>query len=105
VLGTRAFTPWWQKASTDVQWHDDLAKAEAYFTADNEPADLIEAWRNDSGNAVTDVYQFAAAELVAGPGPATADMHKWEVAFQADIAKADTDARKLQAMRGAAPRS
>lgn len=98
VPGTRAFIAWWQKASTDVQWHDDLAKAQAYFTADNEPVDLIEAWRNDNGNAVTDVYAFAAAKLAAGPGPVTAEMRKQEVAFQADIAKADADARKLRTM-------
>jgi hypothetical protein len=98
VLGTRAFAAWWQKASTDVQWHDDLAKAQAYFTAENEPVDLIEAWRNDSGKAVTDVYEFAAVELAAGPGRTTAEMRRLEVAFQADIAKADADARNLQAM-------
>lgn len=98
VLGTPAFTAWWQTASTDVQNEQDFSKADAYFTADNEPTDLLEAWRTDNGNAVTDVYQFASAELKAGPGPATAEMHTWELAFQADIAKADADAKKLQAM-------
>lgn len=99
VLGTPQFTAWWQKASTDTQNMDDFGKADAYFTADNEPTGVIEAWRTDNGNATSDVYQFAAAELAAGPGPATADMHTWEVAFQADIEKADADARQIQTMQ------
>jgi hypothetical protein len=97
VLGTPAFTAWWQKASTDTQNMDDFGKADAYFTADNEPTDLLEAWRTDNGQAVTDLYQFAAAEHMAGPGPATADMKRWEDAFNVDMAKADAEVTALRA--------
>lgn len=91
-----AFHAWYEKAATDVQpGMDAFKKADAYFTADDEPSSISD-WQGDNGNLSADVAQLATDGLgVGGPDDATyrqkvqADASKFPHDFQ--VAEADVD--------------
>ncbi|MGW4517284.1 hypothetical protein ACWEO4_36120 [Streptomyces sp. NPDC004393] len=91
-----AFHAWDEKAATDVQpGMDAFKKADAYFTADDEPASISD-WQGDNGTLSADIAQLASDGLgVGGPDDATyrqkvqADASKFPHDFQ--VAEADAD--------------
>ncbi|MBD0744178.1 hypothetical protein [Streptomyces sp. CBMA152] len=67
-----------------------FSKADAYFTAGDEPTDLLEAWRWDNGDADAAIMRFA------GTGPEMdAQSRKNAADCLAALAKADKDAEKI----------
>jgi hypothetical protein len=91
-----AFRAWDEKAATDVQpGMDAFKKADAYFTADDEPASISD-WQGDNGTLSADIAQLASDGLgVGGPDDATYrqkvqdDASKFPHDFQ--VAEADVD--------------
>lgn len=91
-----AFHAWYEKAATDVQpGMDAFKKADAYFTADDEPSSISD-WQGDNGNLSADVAQLATDGLgVGGPDDATyrqkvqADASKFPHDFK--VAEVDVD--------------
>ena len=68
-------------------------KADAYFTADNEPTDLLEAWRADNGDGNAAITQFSSDGL--SPDAPNAKTRKDAADCLAALAKADKDAEKI----------
>ncbi|MFD8726161.1 hypothetical protein ACFV2H_51725 [Streptomyces sp. NPDC059629] len=93
-IGTPQFTAWYQKAVAGLDMQQNaFSKADAYFTADNEPSDLLEAWRWDNGNADGLITQFATDGT--SPDAPDAKTRKDASDCLADLAKADKDAEKI----------
>lgn len=95
LLGTPAYTAWYQAILTDTRYMPDFSKADKHFTADNEPTDLIEQWRSDNGDGASAVVQFAIDGLSSdAPNAAT---RKDAADALAGLGKADADAVKIAA--------
>ncbi|MDJ0346733.1 hypothetical protein [Streptomyces sp. PH10-H1] len=95
LLGTPAYTAWYQALLTDTRYMPDFSKADKHFTADNEPTDLIEQWRSDNGDGASAVVQFAVDGLSSdAPNAAT---RRDATDALAGLAKADADAAKIAA--------
>ncbi|MFE5375176.1 hypothetical protein [Streptomyces mirabilis] len=98
--GYPAFHSWYEKAATDVKpGMDAFAKADGYFTADDEPASISD-WQGDNGTLSADIAQLASDGLgVGGPDDATyrqkvqEDVRK----FPHDFQTAEADADKVAA--------
>jgi hypothetical protein len=94
VVGTPDFTAWYQKAIVGLDMQQNaFKKADAYFTADNEPTDLIEAWRSDNGDANAKITQYAMDGT--SPDAPDATTRKDAADCRAALAKADKDAEKI----------
>jgi hypothetical protein len=94
VVGTPQFTAWYQKAIVGLDMKQNaFKKADAYFTADNEPTDLLDAWRWDNGNGDGAISQFASDGT--SPDAPDAATRKDASDCLADLAKADKDAEKI----------
>ena len=96
VVGTPDFTAWYQTAI--VGFGTDQAafkRADALFTADNEPTDLLEAWRWHNGNADGAISTFAQdGTAMDAPDAKTRQDAKDALA---ELAKADSAADRLAA--------
>lgn len=91
AVGTPKWPAWDQKAIVGLDMKQNaFSKADAYFTADNEPTDLLEQWRSDNGDANAAITRFA------GTGPVM-DAQSRQIAADclAALAKADKDAEKI----------
>ncbi|MGR6969003.1 hypothetical protein ACU639_05230 [Streptomyces cynarae] len=94
VTGTSDFTAWYQKAIVGLDMKQNaFSKADAYFTADTEPTDLIEQWRSDNGDANAAITQYA--EVGTSPDAPDAATRKDAADCLAALAKADKDAEKI----------
>lgn len=94
VVGTPDFTAWYQKAIVGLDMQQNaFRKADAYFTADTEPTDLIEAWRADNGDANAAITQYAMDGTY--PDAPNAKTRKDAADCRAALAKADKDAEKI----------
>jgi hypothetical protein len=94
VTGTPQFTPWYQKAIVGLDMKQNaFNKADAYFTADNEPTDLLEQWRSDNGDANAAITQYAVDGL--SPDAPNTTTRKDAADARAALAKADKDAEKI----------
>lgn len=64
-----AYHAWQSKAATDVApGNAAFAKADAYFTADDEPSSITD-WQTDNGTLQSDLFKLAQDSLgVGGPG-------------------------------------
>jgi hypothetical protein len=93
-IGTPQYTAWYDKAvvGLDIQ-QNAFKKADAYFTADNEPTDLLEAWRSDNGDGNAAITQFSSDGL--SPDAPDAATRKDKADCLAALAKADKDAEKI----------
>lgn len=94
VTGTPDFTAWYQKAIVGLDMQQNaFKKADAYFTADTEPTDLLEAWRSDNGDGNSRITQYA----MDGTSPDAPDASTQRDAADclAALAKADKDAEKI----------
>ncbi|MFE9555147.1 hypothetical protein ACFYOD_16925 [Streptomyces sp. NPDC006703] len=95
-----AFHAWYEKAATDVQpGMDAFKKADAYFTADDEPSSISD-WRDDNGNLSADIALLASDGLgVGGPDDATyrQKVHEDASKFPHDFQVAETDVDKVAA--------
>ncbi|MGW1169690.1 hypothetical protein [Streptomyces sp. NPDC002550] len=94
VTGMPQFTAWYQKAIVGLDMKQTaFSKADACFTADNEPTDLMEQWRSDNGDANSRITQYA----MDGTSPDAPDATTRKDASDclADLAKADKDAEKI----------
>ncbi|MEU6512286.1 hypothetical protein [Streptomyces sp. NPDC046942] len=91
AVGTPDWPAWDQKAIAGLDMKQTaFSKADAYFTADNEPTDLLEQWRADNGDANAAITRFA------GTGPEM-DAQSRQIAANclAALTKADKDAEKI----------
>ncbi|MFE5368180.1 hypothetical protein [Streptomyces mirabilis] len=94
VVGTPDFTAWYQKAIVGLDMKQTaFSKADAFFTADNEPNDLIEAWRSDNGDANAAITQYSVDGL-SPDAPNAANRQDAKDALGA-LAKADKDADRI----------
>ena len=94
VVGTPQFTAWYQKAIVGLDMKQTaFSKADAYFTADNEPTDLLDDWRWNNGNADGLISQFASDGTY--PDAPNATTRKDASDCRAALAKADKDAEKI----------
>lgn len=94
VVGTPQFTAWYQKAVVGLDMQQNaFKKADAYFTADTEPTDLIEAWRADNGDANAAITQYANDGT--DPDAPNAKTREDAADCRAALAKADKDAAKI----------
>lgn len=94
VTGTPEFTAWYQKAIAGLDMQQTaFSKADAYFTADNEPTDLLEQWRSDNGDANAKITQYAMDGT--SPDAPDAQTRKDVADARAALAKADKDAEKI----------
>ncbi|MEU3247769.1 MULTISPECIES: hypothetical protein [unclassified Streptomyces] len=94
VTGTPEFTVWYQKATVGLDMKQTaFDKADAYFTADNEPTKLLEQWRSNNGEANAKITQYA----MDGTSPSAPDAttRKDAADARAALAKADKDAEKI----------
>ncbi|MGW3159440.1 hypothetical protein [Streptomyces sp. NPDC001089] len=94
VTATPDFTAWYEKAIVGLDMKQTaFDRADAYFTADNEPTDLLEQWRSDNGEANAKITQYA----MDGTSPDVPNAHTRKDASDARtaLAKADTDADKI----------
>ncbi|MFJ6215033.1 hypothetical protein ACIQGZ_17110 [Streptomyces sp. NPDC092296] len=96
VVGTVDFTAWYKKAIRGFGTKQEaFAKADALFTAENEPSDLIEAWREHNGDADAAITTFAEeGTAMDAPNAKTRAAAKEALA---DLAKADRDADRIAA--------
>ncbi|EST24371.1 hypothetical protein M878_30625 [Streptomyces roseochromogenus subsp. oscitans DS 12.976] len=94
VVGTPQYTSWYNKAVVGLDMQQNaFKKADAYFTADNEPTDLLEAWRADNGDGNAAITQFGSDGL--SPDAPDAATRKDASDCLAALAKADKDAEKI----------
>ncbi|MER6075582.1 hypothetical protein ABT187_43795 [Streptomyces sp. NPDC001817] len=94
VVGTPQFSAWYQKAIVGLDMKQTaFSKADSYFTADNEPTDLLDDWRWNNGNADGLISQFASDGT--SPDAPDAATRKDASDCLADLAKADRDAEKI----------
>ncbi|MFF7142259.1 hypothetical protein ACFZB5_13555 [Streptomyces nodosus] len=94
VVGTPDFTPWYQKAIVGLDMQQTaFQKADALFTADNEPTDLMEKWRNDNGAANAAITQFATDGTA--PDAPNSKTRKDASDALAALTKADKDADRI----------
>lgn len=94
VVGTPKFTAWYQKAIVGVDMQQNaFKKADAYFTASNEPTALMEQWRSDNGDANTKITQYA--QDATSPDAPNAKTRKDAAECLSGLAKADKDAEKI----------
>ncbi|MCX4617290.1 hypothetical protein [Streptomyces mirabilis] len=70
-----------------------FSKADAYFTADNEPTDLIEQWRSDNGDANAAITQYSVDGL--SPDAPNAKTQQDAKDALTALTKADKDAEKI----------
>lgn len=93
-IGTPQYTAWYNKAVVGLDMQQNaFKKADAYFTADNEPTDLLEAWRADNGDGNAAITQFGSDGL--SPDAPDAATRKDAADCLAALAKADKDAEKI----------
>lgn len=93
-IGTPQYTAWYNKAVVGLDMQQNaFKKADAYFTADNEPTDLLEAWRADNGDGNAAITQFSSDGL--SPDAPNATTRKDAADCLAALAKADKDAEKI----------
>lgn len=93
-IGTPQYTAWYDKAVAGLDMQQNaFKKADAYFTADNEPTDLLEAWRADNGDGNAAITQFGSDGL--SPDAPDAATRKDAADCLAALAKADKDAEKI----------
>ncbi|MFG2257291.1 hypothetical protein [Streptomyces mirabilis] len=93
-IGTPQYTAWYDKAVVGLDMQQNaFTKADAYFTADNEPTDLLEAWRADNGDGNAAITQFSSDGL--SPDAPDAATRKDKADCLAALAKADKDAEKI----------
>lgn len=97
VVGTTDFTAWYQKAIVGLDMKQTaFSKADAYFTADNEPTDLIEQWRSDNGDANAAITQYSVDGLSPdAPNAKTQQDAKDALTALTALTKADKDAEKI----------
>ncbi|WP_055588661.1 hypothetical protein [Peterkaempfera griseoplana] len=96
LVGTPGFTSWYQVAILGFGTKQEaFRKADGLFTADNEPTDLIEAWRTDNGNADGAIIQFAQ-DGTAMDAPNAQTRQDARDALAA-LVKADKDASRIAA--------
>lgn len=92
AVGTPQWPAWNQKAIVGLDMKQTaFSKADALFTADNEPADLLEQWREDNGEADSGITRFAndtGPELTAASRKDASDVLTL-------LEKADKDAEKI----------
>ncbi|MER8011799.1 hypothetical protein [Streptomyces sp. NPDC094149] len=94
ATGTPGFTAWYQKAIVGLDMKQTaFSKADAYFTADNEPTDLIEKWRSDNGEANAKVTQYAM-DGTSPDAPNAKTRRDAAAAFSA-LEQADKDAKTI----------
>ncbi|WP_019059969.1 hypothetical protein [Streptomyces prunicolor] len=94
TVGTTDFTAWYQKAVVGLDMKQTaFSKADALFTADNEPTDLLEQWRSDNGVANATITQFANDGT--SPDAPNAKTRKDASDALNALAKADKDAAKI----------
>jgi hypothetical protein len=94
VVGTPDFTAWYQKAIVGLDMKQTaFSKADAYFTADNEPTDLIEQWRSDNGDANAAITQYSVDGL--SPDAPNAKTQQDAKDALTALAKADKDADRI----------
>jgi len=94
ATGTPEFTAWYQKAIVGLDMKQTaFSKADAYFTADNEPTDLLEKWRSDNGEANAKITQYAMDGT--NPDAPNAKTGRDAAAALAALEKADADAEKI----------
>lgn len=94
VVGTPQFTAWYQKAILGLDMKQTaFTKADSYFTADTEPADLLEQWRADNGDANAAITQYAMDGT--DPDAPNAKTRKDAADCRAALVKADKDAEKI----------
>ncbi|WP_405883647.1 hypothetical protein OG747_36700 [Streptomyces sp. NBC_01384] len=93
-VGTPQYTAWYDKAVVGLDMQQNaFKKADAYFTADNEPTDLLEAWRSDNGDGNAAITQFGSDGL--SPDAPDAATRKDAADCLTALAKADKDAEKI----------
>lgn len=94
VTGTPDFTAWYQKAIVGLDMQQNaFKKADAYFTSDDEPTDLLEAWRSDNGDGNSRITQYAMDGT--SPDAPDATTRKDAADCLAALAKADKDAEEI----------
>jgi hypothetical protein len=94
VVGTPQFSAWYQKATVGLDMKQTaFSNADANFTADNEPTDLLDDWRWNNGNADGAISTFAMDGT--SPDAPNAKTRKDASDCLADLAKADKDAEKI----------
>ncbi|MFF4911264.1 hypothetical protein ACFY2T_41095 [Streptomyces sp. NPDC001260] len=94
ATGTAEFTAWYQKAIVGLDMKQTaFSKADAYFTADNEPTDVLEKWRSDNGEANSKITQYAMDGT--SPDAPNAKTRRDAAAALSALEQADRDAEKL----------
>lgn len=94
VTGTPQFTAWYNKAIVGLDMKQNAwQKADAPFTADNEPTTLLEQWRSDNGDANAAITQYAMDGT--SPDAPNATTRKDAADARAALDKADKDAEKI----------
>jgi hypothetical protein len=94
VVGTPQFTAWYNKAIVGLDMKQNaFQKADAPFTADNEPTNLIEAWRSDNGDANSRITQYAMDGTA--PDAPNATTRKDAADARTALDKADKDAGQI----------
>ncbi|MFJ8345044.1 hypothetical protein ACIQ9J_01445 [Streptomyces sp. NPDC094153] len=94
AVGTPDFTDWYQKAIVGLDMQQTaFQKADALFTAKNEPTALMEAWRTDNASANAAITQFAT-DGTAPDAPNSKTRKDASDALKA-LEKADKDAEQI----------
>ncbi|MGW2425264.1 hypothetical protein ACWC0C_39505 [Streptomyces sp. NPDC001709] len=94
MVGRPQFTAWYRKTVVGLDMKQiAFSKADAYFTADNEPTELIEQWRSDNGDANSRITQYAMDGT--SPDAPDATTRKDAADCLAALAKADKDAENI----------
>ncbi|MFE4549663.1 hypothetical protein [Streptomyces sp. NPDC056785] len=94
VTGTGDFAAWYKKAIVGLDMKQTaFDTADAYFTADNEPTDLLEQWRSDNSEANAKITQYAMDGT--RPDAPNTQTRKDASDARAALAKADADADKI----------
>lgn len=94
VTGTPQLTAWYQKAIVGLDMQQTaFKKADSYFTAANEPTDLLEAWRSDNGVGSAAITQYAMDGT--SPDAPNAKTRADAAAALKALGKADRDAEKI----------
>jgi hypothetical protein len=97
-----AYHAWQTEAATDVApGNTAFAKADAYFTADDEPSSISD-WQADNGTLQSDLFKLAQDSLgVGGPGDLDSQARASVAADikqeQHDFAVAEHDAERVAA--------